>query len=626
MFRPLEGCTLAGPLKNPAPAFAAFSSSLLYQANALGLRFDPMETTSTESLISFFIETPRGSPVACEISGWPDDSDGVATEQLIQAACGLMSVHGRGSGRAQPLGLDYVSTLAAVLALQGGLAAAIGQFRGAEVSRSKLSLAATGLLCVGQYIAAASTPDTPEKLLPGASSAHDRPPFISADGVIFELETLDVAPWQAFWAEAGVDIRIVGKGWSSFLLRYAKAIAPLPPALTAALSSMPFAQIAAICTRSGMSLCRTRSLHERAQDQDAEAAWRQGPWSFVSGLDCPDATASHATGDLPLSGVQVIESCRRIQGPLAGHLLALLGANVLRIEPPGGDPLRGMPPTVGDVSARYDALNRLKAVREIDIKSVQGQAEIKELARHADVFLHNWAPGKAAQLQLDYFDFATINPSLIYAYAGGWGPSVQLGAPGTDFMVQAYSGVGSKVAEASNTFGGSLFTVLDVLGGAVAAQGITVALLARCLRDTATKVDTSLLSAATLLCADDLEALLHPREPRQPAPQGADPTIKAVYPTQKGQIAIECSDAKTIARLVEALGLEFALDPVEIGSHLGPALLSRGASDWMAIFARRGIPAAVVVEELCDLHEDERISSCLNRGSYTQVNSPWRFA
>jgi len=411
------------------------------------------------------------------------------------------------------------------------------------------------------------------------------------------------------------------------LLRYAKAAAPLPPALMAAMASMPFAQITAICASAGMAICKVRSLLERARDEDAEAMWRQGPWSFLPTPDRSAGMARLAASDLPLSGLTVIESCRRIQGPLAGHLLALLGANVLRIEPPGGDPLRDMPPIVDGVSARYDALNRLKSVLEIDIKSKTGQTEIKALARDADVFLHNWAPGKAAELNLDHSDLVAVNPSLTYAYAGGWGPAAHIALPGTDFMAQAYSGVANKIAEASGTQGGSLFTALDILGGAIAAQGVTVALLARQLRHTASKVETSLLGAATLLSADDLALLLRGRDPSQGAAQNTDLLIKAVYPTRKGRIAIECRGAKMIAQLVEALGLASADFGAaeEIERHFGPAFLSKTAADWMDIFGKR-IPAEIVIEDLRDLGGDERMASCFTHGPYTKVNSPWRFA
>ena len=77
----------------------------------------------------------------------------------------------------------------------------------------------------------------------------------------------------------------------------------------------------------------------------------------------------------------------------------------------------------------------------------------------------NWAPGKAAELGLDSADLMRVNPALVYAYAGGWGhdrPGEPL--PGTDFMVQAWSGVGEQIGQASATPGGSLFTIKSVPG------------------------------------------------------------------------------------------------------------------------------------------------------------------
>ena len=622
MRLPLASCTITGALRNPASGFAAAAASLLYQSNALGMRFDAIERASTDRGISFSLHTPATSPVTCDITGWADASASLATEHIVQAASGLMSVHGRASGQAQALGVNYVSTLAAALGLQAAIAAAVGQLRGASVAHTTVSLASAALLSVGQYIAGATAPQSPEKILPGSTSTQDRPPFTSLDGVVFELETLDAEPWRTFWAEVGVDADTAGKGWKGFLLRYAKAIAPLPAQLTAALSRLPYAHIAAICARTGMSICALRSLGERARDDDAQDMWRQGPWTFVSGQSQHNASPGRSAADLPLSGLTVIESCRRIQGPLAGHLLALLGADVIRIEPPGGDPLRGMPPMAQGVSARFDALNRYKTVREIDIKSVRGQADIHELARHADVFLHNWAPGKAALLHLDHADLARINPALIYAYAGGWGNAVRHDLPGTDFMAQAYSGVGKKIAGASGTAGGSLFTVLDVLGGVVAAQGITVALLARCMNHAGVKVESSLLGAATLLCADELHAQLHP-DATTCAPESI---IKAVYSTRQGLIAIECCDTKTALRLAGILGLSNAAD---LHSRLSGILLSKSAAEWLAVLEQGGIPAAIVIEDLADLHKEQRISACLSvasgTGSYTRVNSPWRF-
>ena len=148
------------------------------------------------------------------------------------------------------------------------------------------------------------------------------------------------------------------------------------------------------------------------------------------------------------------------------------------VEPPGGDPLRAMPPCVDGCSVRFDALNQFKMVQEVDIKSAQGRQAIYELVSQSDVFLHNWAPGKAAELQLDAQDLHAVRPDLVYAYAGGWGQE-QVDAPGTDFTVQAWSGIAHTISQTSDARGGSLFTVLDVLGGVMAALGISAALLRR---------------------------------------------------------------------------------------------------------------------------------------------------
>jgi crotonobetainyl-CoA:carnitine CoA-transferase CaiB-like acyl-CoA transferase len=284
-------------------------------------------------------------------------------------------------------------------------------------------------------------------------------------------------------------------------------------------------------------------------------------------------------------------------------------------------------------SARFDALNHLKTIREIDIKSSAGQAEIKELARHADIFLHNWAPGKAVLLNLDHEDLARINPSLIYAYAGGWGTDSANHAssssmPGTDFMTQAYSGVAGKIAENSGTRGGSLFTVLDVLGGVVAAQGATIALLNRYMNNagstsnTSMGVTSSLMSAATLLCADDFHNLYNlPSND----PSASKSIIDTVYVTKRGKIAVECRDLNTVVRLAKAVGATIHVEENDFPLCLDSLFLSRTAEEWVQILEQAGVPSAVVIEDLADLQAATYLQSDLSSGPYTKVNSPWSF-
>ncbi|HEY6044711.1 MAG TPA: CoA transferase, partial [Nitrosospira sp.] len=529
---------------------------------------------------------------------------------------------------------------------------------------SSVSMGSAALLSMAQYIAGATASESPEKLLPGQVSHAVGFPFVSLDGVVFELETLNAGPWQKFWSAVGVTSAMAGKGWSAFLLRYAKAISPLPEELSRAISKFSYHRISLLCASTGMAICPVRPIHVRAQDNDCKRLWLQGPWEFLfetppSGRQ-PSVAPDHAisrvmdglptgglrTGNLPpgnlpndnlpLCGLTVIESCRRIQGPLAGHLLALLGAEVIRIEPPGGDPLRGMPPMAEGCSARFDALNRLKTIREIDIKSSAGQAEIKELARHADIFLHNWAPGKAVLLNLDHEDLARINPSLIYAYAAGWGTDSASHAssssmPGTDFMTQAYSGIAGKIAENSGTRGGSLFTVLDVLGGVVAAQGATIALLNRYMNNAADtgktgnagmRVTSSLMSAATLLCADDFHNLYNlPSGDSSPSKS----IIDTVYVTRRGKIAVECRDLNAVLRLAEALNAPISIEEAIFPKCLDSLFLSRTAEEWVQILEQAGVPSAVVIEDLADLQAATYLQSDLSSGPYTKVNSPWSF-
>ena len=129
---------MTGPLDSPGPHYAAMASSLLYQSAALGMQIESRELSAENSALSFEFKTPHTSPVVCDIDRWSDASrQADATENIMQAACGLMSVHGRASGKYRPLGLNYVSTLTAVLALQGAVAASIGQLRGLSMERQQ---------------------------------------------------------------------------------------------------------------------------------------------------------------------------------------------------------------------------------------------------------------------------------------------------------------------------------------------------------------------------------------------------------------------------------------------------------------------------------------------------------
>src|SRR5690606_24226985 len=110
-------------------------------------------------------------------------------------------------------------------------------------------------LSESQYIADATAAALPERSVPSQTAHSTAPPFISSDGVIFELETLSADPWLKFWTQLGISSALAGHGWTAFLLRYAKAVAPIPSELTRAISQITYQQISTLCSQTGLSIC-----------------------------------------------------------------------------------------------------------------------------------------------------------------------------------------------------------------------------------------------------------------------------------------------------------------------------------------------------------------------------------
>ncbi|MGW4378991.1 CoA transferase [Kitasatospora sp. NPDC004531] len=411
------------------------------------------------------------------------------SEAGVQAACGVMHVHGRRYGGPRLLGVDFASVAAGVLAAGGALAALRARELGAPYREVEVSVAQAALLGLSQYLAAA-TAEEPCAEPVGVGG----PPFRSADGVWFELEALAPDGWLRFWTELGVERRVVGRSWLPFQARYGTATCPLPGELFVAAGQLSFGGLAALAERCGVG----------ATAVEARPAVVGGvPWELRQLRELRGLRALRegvaAGGRGPLGGVTVVEVARRVQGPMAGRVLSLLGARVVRVEPLGGDPLRGVPPMTAidgePVSARFAALNRGKEVLQADLRSGEGRAAVRELVRGADVLLHSLAPEKVAGLGLDAETLTAVRPGLVYAQASGGAPGVN-----TDYPVQARSGLAGVLAPPGLPPQPTLLTVCDVLGGLVCATATVAGLAARARTGRAQRVESSLLSAARLLC------------------------------------------------------------------------------------------------------------------------------
>ena len=195
-----------------------------------------------------------------------------------------------------------------------------------------------------------------------------------------------------------------------------------------------------------------------------------------------------------LDGISVLEFANYVAGPYAGMMLADLGAEVIKIESPGGgDPFRGW--GAADYSATFGSVNRNKKSAILDLKSPDGRAAALALAARADVLIENYRAGAMARLGLDYESLKEINPRLIYLSITGFGSTgPYAGRAGYDTVGQAMSGLLSVLTnlEHPEPMGISLS---DHLTGMMAAYGVLGALMAREKTGRGQRVETSLLAA-----------------------------------------------------------------------------------------------------------------------------------
>jgi crotonobetainyl-CoA:carnitine CoA-transferase CaiB-like acyl-CoA transferase len=563
--------------------------------------------------------------------------DRPGSEAAIQALCGLMQVHGRDEGRPRRIGLEVASVAAGVLGACGILAGLVARSRGRAIARVETSVLEACLLLVSHYVAVATCSGDHPGVAGGPAPG---PPFQTADDHWFEIEVLDPEPWKHFWTSLGTPDVDLGRAWTSFRLRYNRGACSLPEGLHEATARHNLVDIAAMAAGCGVSLCPLRSYREVVEDP--------GPWEgrpIIEDLparrdlatvaaplppDGPFGPGRSETGPLPLEGVRVVEATNRVQGPLAGLLLQMLGADVVLVEPPGGDVARMGMPAAGDTGAFFMTFNRGKRSTELDLASASGRTTLVELVAGADVFLHNWRPGKAEEWGLDAELLASHNPRLVHAQASGWGPAKDVAhLTGTDFMVQAYAGVGDGVNPEGEPPFPSRALLTDYMGGLVACEGILAGLYRREQSGWGCRVNTSLLAAAMTLQSPVLEALAAGRE------EGGRRTGRPVWgavdrPLQAsdGFVVLSADDEPSFERLCAALDVDAAgTSRADAERQVVKRMRSSPAAQAEELLVGAGIPCAVSCTDPADLPADPRLSALFESlGGTAQVPaSPWHF-
>jgi crotonobetainyl-CoA:carnitine CoA-transferase CaiB-like acyl-CoA transferase len=260
-----------------------------------------------------------------------------------------------------------------------------------------------------------------------------------------------------------------------------------------------------------------------------------------------------------LNGIRVIEQGTFITGPCAGMMLADLGADVIKVESPDGDPYRSYQ---GDhYSPHFQAYNRNKRSIALDLKAPEERALFDDLVREADVFIQNFRPGTAARLGASSDRLREINPRLIYTSISGFGATGPYAErPSYDSVAQAISGFLSVVVDSSRPrFLGP--ALADAITGIYAAYGVLGALVQRGRTNQGTLVEVSMLEAMAHFAIEPFAAFFS---------LGTTPT-SSDRPRLAQAYILHTADQRLIAIHLSSLekfweGLLAALDAPELAS------------------------------------------------------------
>lgn len=202
-----------------------------------------------------------------------------------------------------------------------------------------------------------------------------------------------------------------------------------------------------------------------------------------------------------LSGRKVVEMGTMLAAPFAAHMLAQLGAEVIKVESPAGDPTRTM--LRGGPSGTFIAYSRGKKSICIDLKTPEGQGVLRKLIASADIVVHNLAPGSTRNLKVGYEDCRTLNPDLVYCHIQGYGPGPREDEIASNPVIEASTGVmySHRIDNRPTRLGPSYH---DQFAGAYAVIGILGALTAGPDRKGARRVEVGLYETGLHVAARDL--------------------------------------------------------------------------------------------------------------------------
>lgn len=329
----------------------------------------------------------------------------------------------------------------------------------------------------------------------------------------------------------------------------------------------------------------------------------------------------------PLADITVLDFGQVYQGPYATMLMAKAGANVIKIEPPGGEPLRRRALATGvDTTLPIAMLNANKRAVTLNLKTEQGRTLLKQMAARADVLLENFAPGAMDGLGVGYGVLSQVNSRLIYATGTGFGISgPDRDNLAMDFTIQAASGIMSVTGDPDGPPMKAGPTLVDFMGGIHLYAAVMTALLQRTVTGQGQLVEVAMQEAVYSTLASSYEYHLRTGEipPRAGNRQaGLSSVPYNAFRTTDGWVAIHVLTEQHWQNLLRAMGREDLLaDPRFISNTARIENMQEteavvtawtstlGKMDVVAAAKRYKIPVAPVrnaVEVMNDPHMHER--------------------
>ncbi|WP_326522888.1 CaiB/BaiF CoA transferase family protein [Sphingomonas sp.] len=314
----------------------------------------------------------------------------------------------------------------------------------------------------------------------------------------------------------------------------------------------------------------------------------------------------------PLTGLKIIDLSHFISGPFATMLLGDLGAEVIKVEPPGGDPTRLIPPFISEGNSTfYYSVNRNKRGIVLDLKSDPGKAALRDLLADADVVVHNFRAGVIERLGFDFTTLHALNPKLVMCAVCGFdsvGPYGEL--PATDSLVQAISGVMSITGDPDGPPARVGYQIGDTAGALFASVAILAGLQARNRDGTGRYVEVSILDAQlSLLVWQAQDYFTHDIVYSRVGTRLANMPPSRAYQCSDGRFVYATPSAlpRWWSGYVNALGRPDLLDDprfrtiddrrrhvVELERIIEDAFAKHDSDHWVTAFQRMGVPVALV--------------------------------